>query len=174
MEEFLPLIGALAPSIGRLFKSVGGAAVKRIYRGLKKTKVFHSIEKWPVWAQHAQLRAAAGGPDPHGDVLGNRDRHGLFHFLAANGLDPAQAGKHVMAGDYRTIASKGGTAALQFLQHSGYQQQAERHVSKMVQDATTGKMWDTAKRFMSLNLGRVVKSREHEEYLRRIFLEKNE
>lgn len=173
VEALTPLAVAVAPHVKRLFKKVGGAAVKRIWGALKGTKTFHSISKWPIWAQHAQLRSAAEGSGPHDKLLGNRDRHGLFHFLAANGLNPRQAGEHVLAGDVRGFAEKAGHAGVDFIQHNGYQQAAEKHVQTMVQDATSGAMWNTAKRFMSMNLGRVVKSKEHADYIERMFLQQS-
>lgn len=173
IEALTPLAVAVAPHIKKLFRKVGGAAAKRIYGALQTTKIFHSISKWPIWAQHSQLRSAAEGPGPHDQLLGNRDRHGLFHFLAANGLDPRTAGEHVLAGDIGGLAHKAGHAGFDFVQHHGYQQAAEKHVQNMVQDATSGAMWNTAKRFMSMNLGRVVKSKMHADYIERMFLQQS-
>jgi len=161
---------AVLPQVAELLGRVGGQAAGRIWRRLQSSKLYHKISSWPLWAQHAQLRAAAGGHGTHVGLLNNRDRYGLYHHLAANGLDPQTVAGHVLAGDVRGVASRLATKSWEFVQHSGYQEEAERHVHRMVQDHTSGHMWNVAKRFFSHNLGRVVKSKEHEEYLRKMFL----
>lgn len=163
---------AVLPSVLSLLQGVGKKAATRLWNSLNSGERFHPIRQWPEWAQKAQLSAAAGGTGRHGGLLANKDRFGLFHFLAANGLDPGVASEHVLAGDARSIARGGLKLGWQLLKHSGYADKAERHVAQMIQQATSGDMFRLPKKYMSMHLGRVVNSKEHEEVLQRVLFGK--